>query len=928
MIRRESFAATTEEFASKRKGLMEEYDANLYPHVADALKRVGIRSWENPLVEMAMKLFTALAREESDEWGPELETMRDAFEEELRATLQKTTPVPEERFNAQVETVTRWVSTAIINAATEAAVAADPDENVGLEWVTMEDEKVRASHREAAGQQVPRGHKFEVGDVKMYYPGEPVGDPANWINCRCVVRPAMLSSGSLTAAADSGDGFTSTVIVALPAEDDPVTGVSSEESGAHCTLLFLGDSSAFDVAPILAEVKAYTENFTGGPVTDKVGGRGTLGQDEADVVLLDAENLAELRGAILASEAVRAVHDGVEQFPTWIPHVTLGYPDAPATGDFAGESIRFDRIAVWHGEERTEFPLGGNGEGVKVTDSSEAEGNFAAKPVVEKPVDTEIPDDGEEVDEDGPDIPDDLADILVPWHGVLAPEGIPSGDGRMFSEGALTWRNLPLSLKAMFVDDEGHKGSTIGARIDRIWREGGEIRAEGVFDHSPSGYESIRMLAEGMWRGVSVDVDQAELAVEEYEDNGSRNLVFNKARISAATLCAIPAFAEAWVKLGPATESWPVVEEEKVPDVRDNPELSEEVKANLIEQYKGTVLDDQFRPVPPQTKDGPGWITHPDPTEDITNYWVDGRGAAKIRWGQGGDFNRCRRQLAKYVQNPDWLAGLCANLHYRALGVWPGQESGGKMAAMNMDPNAELPSVSLVASGAEDAISVEYFTNPNLKELTPLTITDDGHIFGHIAGWDTCHIGKYPCTTAPHTNMDYAYFLTGEVLTDAGYVPVGQITLGGGHAPDGISLRAALAHYDNLGTAFADVHCGEDEFGIWVSGKVREGVTKKQVHDMRAASVSGDWRGVIVGGAERLELVAVCAVNVPGFPIPRTRVAMSGERQTSLVAAGVVEPEKIIDTEKLERRAEVRNMAKALRVQALHAKLDAAKGGK
>jgi hypothetical protein len=51
------------------------------------------------------------------------------------------------------------------------------------------------------------------------------------------------------------------------------------------------------------------------------------------------------------------------------------------------------------------------------------------------------------------------------------------------------------------------------------------------------------------------------------------------------------------------------------------------------------------------------------PTERIRRYWTKGKGAGKIRWGAPGDFNRCRTQLAKYVQNPDWLAGLCANMH-------------------------------------------------------------------------------------------------------------------------------------------------------------------------------------------------------------------------------------------------------------------------
>src|SRR5262249_45980037 len=47
----------------------------------------------------------------------------------------------------------------------------------------------------------------------------------------------------------------------------------------------------------------------------------------------------------------------------------------------------------------------------------------------------------------------------VPWHGVLAPEGVVSGDKRRFSANALTWRDLPLPLSWQKVADEKHKGA-------------------------------------------------------------------------------------------------------------------------------------------------------------------------------------------------------------------------------------------------------------------------------------------------------------------------------------------------------------------------------------------------------------------------------------------------------------------------------------
>jgi hypothetical protein len=79
------------------------------------------------------------------------------------------------------------------------------------------------------------------------------------------------------------------------------------------------------------------------------------------------------------------------------------------------------------------------------------------------------------------------------------------------------------------------------------------------------------------------------------------------------------------------------------------------------------------------------------------------------------------------------------------------------------------------------------------------------------------------------------------VLDDGSRVPVGQVTLGTGHAPIYASAQAA-AHYDNTGTAVADVRAGSDVYGIWVAGALRPGVTDTQVRALRGAALSGDWR--------------------------------------------------------------------------------------
>lgn len=55
---------------------------------------------------------------------------------------------------------------------------------------------------------------------------------------------------------------------------------------------------------------------------------------------------------------------------------------------------------------------------------------------------------------------------------------------------------------------------------------------------------------------------------------------------------------------------------------------------------------------------------------ELKAYWTHGKGAAKIRWGTDGDFNRCVRHLGKYVDDPK---GLCNTYHVAALGAPPGE---------------------------------------------------------------------------------------------------------------------------------------------------------------------------------------------------------------------------------------------------------------
>lgn len=159
------------------------------------------------------------------------------------------------------------------------------------------------------------------------------------------------------------------------------------------------------------------------------------------------------------------------------------------------------------------------------------------------------------------------------WEGVIAREGEMTGDGRMIEDGALRWDDLPIPLRVAFKDVGGHDGAEVCGRIETVERrEGGDIYATGTFDlGSAVGAEAFRQVSEQMSNGVSIDTDDVAFRVMEREDanapgassddtpdEGGRVrvmqaapddsvMVIESARLRAATLVAVPAFATARV---------------------------------------------------------------------------------------------------------------------------------------------------------------------------------------------------------------------------------------------------------------------------------------------------------------------------------------------------------------------------------------------
>lgn len=196
----------------------------------------------------------------------------------------------------------------------------------------------------------------------------------------------------------------------------------------------------------------------------------------------------------------------------------------------------------------------------------------------------------------------------------------------------------------------------------------------------------------------------------------------------------------------------------------------------------------------------------------------------------------------------------------------------------------------------------EWFDPPDLDGYTPITVTDDGQVFGHVASHAVCHAEhSRVCLTAPVDTDGYSAFHRHLVDTSSGPMAVGRLTYGAGkhppgclcclgkddHACDWAPPAAAMSHYDAM-TTVAWVRAFEDvpNNAIVVAGVINPAADVDAISALSRARVSGDWRRVGVD----LSLIEVLVLSSaqPGFPPPRAR-AHAG-RVMALTAAGAVRP--------------------------------------
>lgn len=972
-----------QEFAAKRQERLLAADTELRELVREALSAWNGEDEFDPIQLQEAVEVIWLEHFAAEAPRADYERFLPRFRKILTESLAQTSAASAaEPADYEVERVTIFLGTLAVNDGTFRGIGARGGKF--KRWTSMHDPSVRHAHSLVDGQVRSINEPFTVEGVDLQYPGQPIGDPSVWINCRCVAQPAAakgdanvsdttmtlsddFDSRSRSLTADAGtdtEEHTGVGVFLIPQADDPIVAASSEP--AHLTTVGLGSMEDLDedtINAMITEVRAYAATLDG-PVVVPVRERGTLGDEDADVQFLEkTDSLVALREGLLeASPTVAKVMNSVEQFPDWTPHVTLGYPETPAAGEYDGDAVTFDRVGFWIGPDQDDYPMG---DTVSTTNAASlaaareklasltAAGDVSGASVAGEPeideLDDEMPVD--ELEEGEEEVTE------IPVHGVATLEGLATGDGRGFRTDALSIGPLPQPFGYEYVSGHGADTSHVAivGRIDEYFKvpapqygEGvNEVRWRGVImPGKPYGAQAIESIVDGSYTGLSVIVDSVTVDVtdereemrqriladresakrtgtdeipatitdEEYDiealldtfvgDGTQPTTWFSKAQIRRFDMVPTGAFEQGYTALGhefedELTEEQLVTASAALADcgcrtrlvasatvaenwtVVDLSELTEEELAayDLMDvdeqrefaEARGLLASAGFAP---GTKDGPGWITHPVATSRIRRYWTTGKGAAKIGWGTPGDFNRCRAQLAKYVQNPDWLAGLCANMHKEVLGVWPGRKRGDKGHSLAASGAERTPvPLAVMASATGLDVSTVYpasaFEAPQEGRAFAMQIDKQARtIRGYAAQWGTCHIGiAGVCQEPPESATDYSYFRKGIVDTDQGEQRVALITYGIGHASEYASAAAATAHYDQTSAVRCYINIGEDAYGIWYSGVFVPWATEADMDAMRAIGrVSGDWRNWS-GRANDYEMVGLVCVNTDGFQL-------------------------------------------------------------
>ncbi|ALY07261.1 capsid maturation protease and MuF-like fusion protein [Streptomyces phage Maih] len=413
-------------------------------------------------------------------------------------------PVRAERI-AQTESTRAWNAGALASAQ----ALTGPDRPLVKQWLTRNDERVRQAHRDANGQLQLLDDPFDVGGTPMMYPGDPSAPADLTIQCRCIMRTAVPADATAerTASMEQEDDLaaaaevhTGAMIALMPSRADAermAFAGGEEPDQLHVTLAYLGDAADWSEAQRIAVINAVGRASGWlSPVQARAFGVARWNSSGPEPVWVwnigDSQDDDSVRLTEVHQEVAYQVADlGYElprNFTPWSPHVTATYGAADqADLDNGTGPLVFDRIRVAFAGEYTDFPL----------------------------TMADVPDDF--ADESVPEAELESVPALLTWSTpgdtALAFENQQTGDGRVFSPGALFWEgDGPWPLQYADEMRGGHDGAELAGAIHTMGRAGDRIAGDGVlYLTQQAGAEAALLLGQGAPLGVSVDLDDVDI---------------------------------------------------------------------------------------------------------------------------------------------------------------------------------------------------------------------------------------------------------------------------------------------------------------------------------------------------------------------------------------------------------------------------------
>lgn len=504
------------------------------------------------------------------------------------------------------------------------------------------------------------------------------------------------------------------------------------------------------------------------------------------------------------------------------------------------------------------------------------------------------------------------------WASPMAPIGKITGEPRrkrLFEPGSLTTRTMPRPLDWRKEQAQGHTGGmTVGRKLgfvvgpdptgqDWAWAWG-DFLSEDIVPEA----KRARYLVEMGVAGPSLDPG-GPVHVTVNPETGVEH--YTQFVVGGATLVSIPAYAELGMRVFDGDQDWD--DDDDMPWSYDGDD--DDCGCGEQKALTASINPNGWKGKPLAVRETV--FDNDDAVKRIT-AWANGD-ANKMReaflyfneQGNPLDPTMYRMPVGDIINGKLTLvfhaiyaaAALLSGAHGGLPNISDKDQEGARnviseiyaiMAREFADNNIRAPWDRSGRPGVQLSMSQEHgmyplnppkawFEDPQLSGKTKLTVTDEGHVFGHLAAWNECHrdVTNRECVMAPRSRHGYEPFHLGTVVTAEGdTLNVGKIIMDTRHAAINLGYTATAIHYDNTGDEIAVIRCGEDEFGIWFSGSVVPEATPQKVAKLRRSPLSGDWR------RERgaLELTAALAVNAPAFPI----YSMEDDEVTALTAAGSV----------------------------------------